>query len=50
MKEFGAGEQNLFFDLKVLSQVARGLKELGYKFVTADLEGYRSGSFDHKFK
>jgi uncharacterized protein len=48
--EVGAGEQNLFFDLKVLSQVARGLKELGYKFVTADLEGYRSGSFDHKFK
>ncbi len=48
--EVGAGEQGLFFGPKVSSQVARRLKELGYKFVTVDLEGYRSGSFDSKLQ
>jgi uncharacterized protein len=46
--EVSAGEQNLLFDPKVSSRVAQRLKELGYKFVTLDLEGYRSGSFDRK--
>lgn len=48
--EVGASEQNLFFDPKVSSRVAQRLKELGYKFVTHDLEGYRSGSFDSKLQ
>jgi len=48
--EVGAGEQNLFYDTKISSQIAQGLKELGYEFVTLDLEGYKSGRFDHKLK
>ena len=48
--EVSAGEQNLFFAPKVLSRVAQRLKELEYKFVTLDLEGYRSGSFDRKLR
>lgn len=48
--EVELSEQNLFFDKESLSQVARGLRELGYEFVTLDLEGYRFGSFDQKFR
>lgn len=48
--EVGPSEQNLFFDEKTLNQVARKLKEFGYDFVTLDLEGYRSGSFDQEFQ
>jgi PP-loop superfamily ATP-utilizing enzyme len=33
----------------MLRQVSQGLKELGYEYVTLDLEGYRSGSFDQTF-
>ena len=45
--EVGADEQDLFYDTKILSRIAQRLKELGYDFVTLDLEGYKSGSFDH---
>jgi len=48
--EVGAGEQNLFYDTKISSQVAQRLKELGYDFVTLDLKGYKSGSFDHRLQ
>ena len=48
--EVGAGEQNLFHNTKISSQVAQRLKELGYEFVTLDLEGYKSGSFDHRLQ
>ncbi len=33
----------------VLRQISQSLKELGYEYVTLDLEGYRSGSFDQTF-
>jgi len=31
-------------------RVVAGLRELGYRYVTLDLEGYRSGSFDDQIK
>jgi len=33
----------------VLRQISQSLKELGYEYVTLDLEGYRTGSFDQTF-
>ncbi len=42
--EVGKDERHLFFDVKVMDEIAEGLKKLGFKFSTLDLEGYRSGS------
>lgn len=42
--EVGKDERKLFFDEEVMNNVAEELKKLGYKFVTIDLEGYRTGS------
>jgi len=45
--EVGESERSLFFDVEVLDNVAGALKKLGFKYVTFDLEGYRSGSMLH---
>lgn len=42
--EVGVAERALFFDVAVLDKVASELKRLGFRYVTFDLEGYRSGS------
>jgi uncharacterized protein len=42
--EVGKDERALFCDVEVLDRVVRALKALGFKYVTFDLEGYRSGS------
>jgi len=42
--ELGKNERNLFFDAKVMDEIAEELKRLGFKYVTMDLEGYRTGS------
>ena len=42
--EVGAEERALFLSLDVANAVAEQLKRLGFKYVTFDLEGYRSGS------
>jgi len=42
--EVDADERTLFFDEAVLDKVASEFKRLGFKYVTFDLEGYRSGS------
>jgi uncharacterized protein len=42
--EVGKAERALFCDPNVQDKVAGALKELGFKYVTFDLEGYRSGS------
>jgi len=47
--EIGRDEIDLLSNVEMLRQVSQGLKELGYEYVTLDLEGYRSGSFDHTF-
>jgi uncharacterized protein len=42
--EVGKDERNLLFNLEVLDEIANELKKMGFKFVTLDLEGYRTGS------
>ncbi len=42
--EVGKAERALFCSVDVLDRVAEDLKKLGFKYVTVDLEGYRSGS------
>ena len=44
--EVGVDERRLFYDEELMSGIAGKLKQLGYRFVTLDLEGYRFGSFD----
>ncbi|MEM2213714.1 MAG: ATP-dependent sacrificial sulfur transferase LarE [Candidatus Nezhaarchaeales archaeon] len=44
--EVSRDERRLFFDETVLDFIANELKKLGFKFVTIDVEGYRTGSFD----
>ncbi len=45
--EIEKNEIKKFFEEGIREKVVKGLKEIGYKFVTVDLEGYRTGSF-HK--
>jgi uncharacterized protein len=42
--EVGEAERSLFFNVEVLDKVALELKKLGFRYVTFDLMGYRSGS------
>jgi uncharacterized protein len=42
--EVGRDERKLFFNVDILDKIADDLKRLGFKFVTIDLEGYRTGS------
>jgi uncharacterized protein len=42
--EVGKDERHLLFDTKKMDMIAGRLRKLGYKFVTMDLEGYRTGS------
>jgi uncharacterized protein len=42
--EVGREERKLFFDVKTMDKIAEELRQLGFKFVTLDLEGYRTGS------
>ncbi len=44
--EVGRDERRKFFDEELMDKVAQALIRLGYKFVTLDLLGYRSGSLD----
>jgi uncharacterized protein len=42
--EVGKEELGRFFDINLLEAVRRKMRALGFKYVTLDLEGYRSGS------
>jgi uncharacterized protein len=42
--EVGKDERNLLFDVKIIDEISKELRQLGFKFVTLDLEGYRTGS------
>ncbi len=44
--EVDRNELGCLLNRNVSRKITKGLKELGYKFVTLDLEGYRFGSFD----
>lgn len=42
--EVGGDERQNFFNTRIMDVIAEELKKLGFKYVTLDLEGYRSGS------
>jgi uncharacterized protein len=42
--EVGKDERAMLCDVEVFDQIVCKLKQLGFRYVTADLEGYRSGS------
>jgi len=42
--EVGRDERSRFFNDEILDKIAEELKQMGFKFVTMDLEGYRTGS------
>lgn len=44
--EASAEDLPRFFDSAIRTAVAQGLKELGFRYVTLDLQGYRSGSLN----
>jgi len=44
--EIARGELDRTFSLSVFDQITTAFKRLGYKFVTLDLEGFRSGSMN----
>ena len=42
--EVGKDERALLFNVRIIDKIADELKRLGFRFVTLDLEGYRTGS------
>lgn len=44
--EVGAGDLDRFMDPAVRERVVRAVKEAGYRYVAADLEGYRTGAMN----
>lgn len=48
--EVGRDERKLFFSLELMDSLVNELKLLGWRYVTLDLEGYRSGSMDETLK
>lgn len=39
-------ERKKLFDEKLMDNISKSLKELGFKYVSLDMEGYRTGSFN----
>jgi uncharacterized protein len=48
--EVGRDERKLLFNTELLDLIAQKLKDLGFSYVTMDLQGYRSGSMDETLK
>lgn len=48
--EVGRDEINSLIEPETASRVSHNLKELGFKFVTIDLDGYRTGSLNETLK
>jgi uncharacterized protein len=46
--EVGGNERRILHDEEVMDKISNKLKELGYNFVTLDLQGYRFGSYDQE--
>ncbi|MGC8849441.1 MAG: ATP-dependent sacrificial sulfur transferase LarE [Candidatus Bathyarchaeia archaeon] len=42
--EVGKDERTLLLNVRIMDEIAEKLKNMGFKFVTLDLEGYRTGS------
>ncbi|RKD31789.1 ATP-dependent sacrificial sulfur transferase LarE [Thermohalobacter berrensis] len=48
--EVSPDERNKFFDVELLDEISRKLKEIGFTYVTMDLTGYRTGSMNEVLK
>ncbi|MFQ6085682.1 MAG: ATP-dependent sacrificial sulfur transferase LarE [Candidatus Bathyarchaeia archaeon] len=46
--EVGREERRRLFDVKLLDRIVKELKYLGYRYVTMDVEGYRTGSMNEQ--
>ncbi len=44
--EVGKNEMKKLFSEEIMNEIISHLKELGFKYITLDLEGYRSGAMD----
>lgn len=44
--EVGRDEREKLFDTELMDRISRKLKEIGFKYVSLDLEGYRTGSMN----
>lgn len=44
--EVGSSERARFFDLQLMDKIDAKLKAIGFKYVTLDLKGYRTGSMN----
>lgn len=44
--EVGSSERARFFDLQLMDEIDAKLKAIGFKYVTLDLKGYRTGSMN----
>ena len=44
--EIARGELTRAFDEQIFARLTKAFKELGFKFVTLDMEGFRSGAFN----
>ena len=45
--EVGKDERKLLTSVEMMNKIVAGLKRLGFKYITIDLEGYRTGSLLH---
>ncbi|MFB0563721.1 MAG: ATP-dependent sacrificial sulfur transferase LarE [Candidatus Lokiarchaeia archaeon] len=48
--EVGKDEREKLFSIEILDKIAEKMKELGFKYLTLDIEGYRTGAMDEVLK
>jgi uncharacterized protein len=48
--EVGKDEREKLFSTEILDKIAEKMKELGFKYCTLDIEGYRTGAMDEVLK
>jgi uncharacterized protein len=48
--EVGKDEREKLFSIEILDKIARKIRELGFKYCTLDMEGYRTGAMDEVLK
>ncbi|KPU27272.1 potassium ABC transporter ATPase [Caloranaerobacter sp. TR13] len=44
--EVGKNERSKLFNEEILDEISKEFKKIGFKYITLDLEGYRTGSFN----
>lgn len=48
--EVGKNEREKLFSTEILDKIAKKIKDLGFKYCTLDMEGYRTGAMDEVLK